>query len=165
MSKIRPIWNDEMQKELVDFVAKILFEWVDGENDLDECTESTEKVMRHSQRDNGYELARKFEREYFAPDAQLVENLDYVCYETSNILERHIKQWVKDNDIKLALPIGAMVKYKDRVQAEVYAEIVQLYPERAMYGVWYEGHSSKKGSGHTLVTPESITELNKTDNP
>lgn len=152
----RPTWSSEMEKELAEIVGKELNNWCNNETPLENCIESSEKVLKWHLNDNGYKLAKEFEDEGFTPDAELVEVLDSVSYDTIKIREKHIKQWVADNQIILDLQEGQTVIAKLVRKGEVECEIVKLYPETAQYGLWYEGIGYEKGKGHTIVNYENV---------
>jgi len=84
-----------------------------------------------------------------------VEQLNTVCYARSGILEKHIMAWVKENNIKLELTIGTVVKYKCRLHGLVDAEIMKHYEDRACYGIWHK-EIGQKGQICTVVTPELL---------
>ncbi len=155
LSLNRPTWNDEMNKELAKIVGKLVNDWCNNETPLNDCIEVAEKILLWHKNDDGYTLAKEFEDEGFASDSQLVDMLDSVTYETSSVQDSFIKKWVTENNLKLQLVEGQKVKAKLVFKGEIECEIVKLYPETMQYGVWYEGHSSPKGKGHTIINYEN----------
>ena len=155
----RPTWNDEMKKELAQIVGKQVNEWCNNETPLDDCIETSEKILQWHSNDNGYELAKEFEDEGFSPDSEQVGILDSISYNRSKVQETFIKKWVADNNLKLELVEGQKVIAKLVRKGEVEGEIVKLYPETMQYGFWYDGHGSEKGRGHTYVNFENIVDV------
>lgn len=155
----RPVWNDEMVKELAQIVGEQVYEWCNDEP-LEDCIEISEKILKWHSNDNGYELAKEFEDEGFSPDSNLVEILDRVSYDRSKILESFIKKWVVENDLKLELIEGQKVIAKFVRLGDLECEIVALYPETLKYGLWNESMSYAKGKGHAIVNKENINHSN-----
>lgn len=159
----RPFWNDEMLNELAQVVGKELFDWSneDGSDDtgLEDCVISARKVLRYHSNDNGYEIAKAFEDEGFSPDAELVEILDSVSFSKHQIQDKFIKDWVKNNNIKLDYEVGQKVKAQlSKPLGLIECEIVKLYPESLQYGLWCEQLGWEKGTGHRLVNAENVIE-------
>lgn len=155
----RPVWNDEMVKELAKIVGKQVNEWCNDETPLEDCIGTSEKILEWHSNDNGYELAKEFEDEGFSPDTELVEILDSIFSDRSTIQENFVKKWVAENNLKLELCIGQKVIAKLVRKGEVEGEIVKLYPETMQYGFWYEGQGSEKGKGHTYVNFENVVSI------
>jgi len=156
----RPTWNDEMKKELAKIVGKQVHEWCkQDDTPLEDCIETAEKILEYHSNDNGYELAKEFEDEGYSPDSELVEILDSVSYDKSEVQKTFIKKWVADNNLKLELVEGQKVVAKLYLKGEFEGEIVKLYPETMQYGFWHEGQSYGKGQGHTYVNFENIVRV------
>ena len=153
---IRPIWNQEMIKELAKIVGNQVNEWCNDETPLEDCIETSEKILQWHSYDNGYEIAKEFEGEGFSPDMELVEILDDVSYDRTKVHETFIKKWVADNNLKLELGVGQKVIVKLIRNGDVEGEIVKLYPETMQYGFWHEGQGCEKGKGHTYINFENI---------
>lgn len=152
----RPTWNDAMKKELAQIIGKQVNEWCRNETPLEDCIESSEKILEYHSNDNGYELAKEFEDEGYSPDSELVELLDSVSYEKSKLQEKFIKDWVVANKLKLELTEGMKVIAKTGRKGEIECEIVKLYPNTMQYGVWYEGIGFPKDKGHSIINYENI---------
>jgi hypothetical protein len=152
----RPTWNDEMNKELAKYTGEILNKWCNNNVDLEECIEYAEDVLKWHKNDDGYTLAKEFEDKGFSPDSQLVDELDCVSYESIQILERHNKKWVAENNLKLVFEVGDQVLVKLSMKGTKECEIMKLYPETMQYVVWYEGQGSIKGTGGTIVNSENV---------
>ena len=159
ITKNRPVWNDEMKKELAEIVGKQVNEWCNNETPVEDCIEAAEKVLRYNSNDNGYELAKEFEDEGFSPDPALVEILEGVSYDRQKILEKFIKNWVIENSLKLDLAVEQKVTAKIARKGEVECEIMKLYPETMQYGLWYEGIGYPKAIGHAIVNYENVVKL------
>ena len=155
----RPTWNDEMVKELAQIVGRQVNEWCNDETPLEDCIETAEKILQWHSNDNGYELAREFEKEGFCPDSELVEILDNVSYNRIKIQETFIKKWVIDNNLKLELVEGQKVIAKLVRRGEVEGEIVKLYPETMQYGFWDKGQGFQKGKGCIHVNFENVVSV------
>jgi len=152
----RPTWNDEMKKELAQIVGKQVNEWCNDETSLEDCIETSEKILQWHSNDDGYELAKEFEDEGFASDSELVEILDSGFYDRIKVQETFIKKWVLENNLKLEFAEGQKVIAKLSSKGDVECEIVKLYPETMQYGIWYEGQGSEKGKGHSIVNFENV---------
>lgn len=155
----RPTWNDEMVRELAQIVGKQVNEWCNNKTPLEDCIETTEKILQWHSNDNGYELAREFEYKGFSPDSELVEILDSVSYGRIKVQETFIKRWVVENNLKLDLVEGQKVIAKLVHKGEVEGDIVKLYPETMQYGFWHEGQGFEKGKGHTYVNFENVVSV------
>ncbi len=68
----RPKFNDEMRKELAQIVGKIVFEWCNGDTELETCIEDAEEILRYRYNVDGYTLAKEFDDKGYYPDASLV---------------------------------------------------------------------------------------------
>lgn len=158
MNTLRPTWGETMINELAEIMAVKINRWCNDETDLDDCREVGKKVFRHSYNDDGYELAKDFEREGFSPDLELVEILDCASYEGTEILRNHIKEWVKSENIKADLSIGDNVRFL-RGRTPVFGEIVKLYEDTAMYGIYVESEGHIKGQSCTLIDFEKVTKI------
>ena len=148
-----------MVKELAKIVGKQVNEWCNDETPLEDCIETSEKILQWHSNDNGYELAKEFEDKGFSPDSELVEILDSVSYDRSKVQEIFIKKWVIENDLKLDLFEGQKVIAKLVSKGEVEGEIVKLYPKTMQYGFWHEAQGCEKGKGHTYVNFENVVSV------
>jgi hypothetical protein len=159
----RPFWNDEIVNDLAQIVGKKVFDWcnADGSDDteLEDCVISARKILKYHSNDNGYELAKEFEDEGFNPDAELVEILDFISHDKHDIQSKHIKNWVKENDLKLDLEVGQKVIAKLQRIGEVECEVMSLYPDHFQYGLWNEKLGYIKGKGHRIVDAENIVSV------
>lgn len=154
----RPKWNDEMTNELSEIVGKQINEWCNDENDLEECISICKQIFEkeYTLNEDGYELAKRFEREGFTPDRELVELLDYLSYDGYDIEKKHVKQWVIDNNLSLNLPIGTKAKVNLIRKGGIEVEITRHYPETLEYGVWHQGMKESKESSAIIVKSEKI---------
>jgi len=153
----RPTWNNEMLEELARYTGALVNKWCDNETDLEECIEDAMQVLEYRSLDDGYELAKKFEDKGYNSDRELVEDLDIVSYERSNILNRHIEKWVKDNDLSLDIEIGTIVTYAPDHRPVLTGEIVKHFPERNCYGFWHDQLGYEKGVGSLIVNAEQVS--------
>ena len=151
----RPVYNDAMAVLLAEKVGGIVFKWCEKETPLEDCIESAKKVLRFGSNDDGYELAKSFEDEGYAPNADLVELLDGVWYEKSQILSDAIKAWVVEDIIQPELTVGAKVKATIGGKL-VDGEIVVVDIDRAQYGVWVASEGKEKGKHHYCVDYEKV---------
>ncbi len=155
----RPVWNRVMLEKLSLVVGGLIFDWCTDDISLEDCIESSKKVLEFNSNSNGYELAKEFEDEGFSPDSELVDILDSVWYEKHKIQEGFEKQWVSENALKLDYVVGQKVVAELTRLGEVECEIMALYPETMEYGLWHENHSCEKGKGHTIIGCENILKL------
>lgn len=156
---VRPTWNDEMTKELAQIVGKEVNEWCNNENDLEDCIETSFKILRWSRNLNGYEIAKEFEDEGFSPDSDLVDILDSVSYESHRITEKAVKKWVTENNLKLKYEVGKNVLAKLVRMGNVECEIVDIYPETLQYVLWNASMNQTKGKGGRIVNEEDVINL------
>lgn len=156
----RPVWNDEMTAEIQKEISEILQNW-DKQLTSDDAFEIAKEIPYYAFRENGYELAKRLEDDGgITPDAELVEDLDYLNYRHYHILNKHIKNWVKENNLTLTLPIGTIVEFIDTTNnKKVIAEITNHYPEDLNYGVWWEGMNHPKGEACRILASDKIKEL------
>jgi hypothetical protein len=148
-----------MLQELAETIGQEVNEWCNDETPLEECIETSKKILEWRHSDNGYELAREFEDEGFQPDAELVEILEGVAYQKHQIVDDFVKKWVVDNDLKLNLNEGQKVIVKFFRQGEVEGEIVKLYPKTMQYGFWHVNHAYPKEKGHLIIDAEEIVSV------
>ena len=120
----RPIWNDEMNKELAQIVGKKVNEWCNDKTPLEECIEASEKILQWHSYDNGFELAKEFDDVGFSADSELVEILEGVYYEGSRVRENFTKKWVSENHLKLEFVEGQKVVAKLVRKGKVEGEII-----------------------------------------
>jgi len=155
----RPTWGDDMRKELAEIVGKQVNEWCNNEVDLEECIESAYEILEYNSIGNGFERAKEFEKHGFEPDAELVEILDDTSYNRTKVEETFVKNWVKENNLKLELIEGQKVVTKIFRKGDVECEIVKLYHETMQYGVWHEGFEYSKGKGCIIIDFERIVSV------
>lgn len=153
---VRPTWDDEMRKELAQIVGKQVNQWCNNETPLEDCIETADKILQYHSNDNGYEIAREFEREGFSPDSDLVDILDSVYFDKNDILDKQVKKWVIENELKPQLVKGQKVIANIARKGEVECEVVEVYPDTMTYGLWYEGIGYIKYAGHAVVNCENI---------
>jgi hypothetical protein len=149
----RPKWNDVMTNELAQIMGEIVFNWCNGATDLDTCIEDCEDVLKWNRNEDGYKLAKELEDKGYESDARLVDELDYISHEASNIQKKHISKWVRDNDLKLDIPIDADVKFRQHGVGVVIGKVVKHYPETIQYGVRAPGQSE---TSHYIMNPEDF---------
>lgn len=123
-----------MLKELAEYAGKIVHEWCNGETELSRCIQDSEKVLKYHPNDDGYNLAREFERVGYSPDRELVELLDMVSSEAYDIQKKHEIEWVKNYGILLDKQIGDEVTVNVNRKKQT-GKIVSLYHDQARYGV------------------------------
>lgn len=151
---MRPKFNDEMRKELAQIVGKIVFEWCNGETELETCIEDAEDVLQFNYNEDGYTLAKAFDDKGYSVDTMLVDELDCVSNEASVIEKKHIQQWVKDNNLTLDIEIGAEVKYHYWKDQYKIGKVVKLYPQTMQYGV---RNTDQSENCHSIVNFEKVT--------
>ena len=161
----RPTWNDEMLEELSENFAQKILKWSKTQDEQDwwtykECLDACRKVFEYSfVDDNGYQLAKEFENEGFMPNLEFVDILDGVSSEVYQIKQKHIKKWVEMNDIQLNFKKGQKVIAKIRAKGEIECEIMDEYPEKAQYVVWFEGLGYIRGKGGRIINQEDIIKV------
>ncbi len=151
----RPYFNDKMVAELAKIVGKIV-QAHHSYNSLDECIDDAKDVLEYNWNDDGFQLAKEFETHGYTGSTLLVDDLDCVNSEAGDILKEAVKKWVKDNDIKLELPIGTKVVFDAWTKNNDEGEIMRVYPETAEYGVWSPSLKKPKGTSHYIIAFEKI---------
>lgn len=152
----RPTWNDEMVTELAQIVGKQVNEWCNNETSIEDCIETSKKILKYHSNDNGYEIAKEFEDAGFSSDSELVDILDSVSFDRTVVQESFVKKWVVENDLKLELKEGQKVIAKLGSKGILQCEIVKLYHETMKYGLWYDGIVYTKGNGHVCINYEDV---------
>ena len=157
----RPVWNEEMRKELSVIVGNMVFNWSGNDSEeLDDLIEYAEGILTYHINDNGYELAKEFEEvTYCSPDSELVEILDGIHVHIRSIEQKHVKKWVSDNNLKLEYSIGQTVLANLGRNGEVVCEIMNFYPETMQYGVWFSEIGHEKGKASRYVNAEDVLKL------
>lgn len=151
----RPTFDESMVSELAKSVGEIVKEH-HNYNELEDCIKDAEDVLEWNYNSDGFELAKEFENKGYKGSTSLVDDLDCVSSNAGDILKKSIKNWVKENDIKLELPVGSLIVFDARRKNNEDGEIVKLYPETAQYGVWCESLNQPKGNTHYMVNFEKI---------
>lgn len=154
----RPTFNDEMRLELAKIIGKEVYDWCNGDTDLEDCINDCNDVFR-LETSNAFEMAKDLERKGYSPDAELVEIMDGVYYEQSRLVEKAVKQWVIDNDIQPPIKGQArvMVKYGWN---KVEGIIVGVYADRALYKVCIPSEGmTVDGDRSALIKYEDATEI------
>ncbi len=130
----RPIFNASMRAELAKTLGQEIYDWCNGETDLEDCIEDCDYILQHNSNDNGFELAKEFDDKGYSPDLQLVEILDGVDSSIRDLVREAVKQWVIDDNIKpqFEMDTTVMVKYGFK---KVEGIITGHYPETAEYKV------------------------------
>lgn len=97
----RPKFNDVMRKELAQIMGKIVFDWCNGETELEQCIEDSEEVLKYNYNDDGYTIAKELDEKGYFPDTMLVEELDCISNKKSVIEKKYIEQWVKEINLSV----------------------------------------------------------------
>lgn len=143
-----------MRKELAQIMGKMVFDWCNGDTELEQCIEDSEEVLKFNHDENGYTLAKELDDKGYSPDAMLVDELDCISNEKSVIEKKYIEQWVKDNNLTLDIEIGTEVKYNELKDRYKIGKVVKLYPETLEYGVRTPDQSE---TSHYIVKSEKVT--------
>jgi hypothetical protein len=151
----RPTFDENMLAELAEHVGSIINEHCTYKDHFD-CVEDAKTVLEWNYNSDGYGLAKEFENKGYEGSTELANDLDCVSSEYDNILNKAVRNWVKENDIKLDLMMGTKVIIDAWRKNNEEGEIVALYPETAQYGVWVESINKPKGKSHYLINFEKI---------
>lgn len=160
----RPVWGDKIRKELAEIVGGELHMWDGGLVDsLDRCIGYMHKLLERHPNEDGYGLARALEcDEGFTPDTELVDILDGVQYKKYELINKAVKEWVKEYALTLDFEVGqkviATVNRRGKVETSEF-EVVKLYPETMQYGLWNESLGYSEREGCLLVEFEKVTAL------
>jgi hypothetical protein len=150
----RPYFDEEMAARLAKSVGKIIKEH-HRYNDLEDCIEDAKSVLECDWNEDGFTLAKAFEDKGYSGSAELVYDLDSVSSDARDILAEAEKRWVKENNVKLDLEVGALIVFDAWTKNNEDGEIVKLYPETAQYGVWCESLKKPK-KAHYVINKEKV---------
>lgn len=160
----RPVWGDKIRKELAEIVGLEIYRWnITPDPSPEECVESIYKVLKYHPNADGYRLARELENDncFITPDTELVDILDRVQYKKYELINKAVKEWMKEYALTLDFEVGqkvlATVNRRGKVE-KLEFEIVKLYPETMQYGVRNES-LGYGGVGHIIVDSEKVTAL------
>mgnify|MGYP001574482800 CR=1 FL=1 len=162
----RPHFNDTMRRELSEIIGKEIHESGQGK-DLEKCVDDTFTILEYASNENGYELAKLYEEYNYSPDSNLVDILDGVDFEKSQIEDRYIRKWVVNDKIEPTLTINdkVIVKYGSGRREGI---ITAIKKETAVYHVCIESAGQNlKDSRRTVINYEDaelITEKHETQN-
>lgn len=119
-------------------------EWLDGETSGSNLADLT-RALESGDLD-GYDIAESLKRKGYSPNAELVEILDDALYQKGESHREEVEEWVRANDLKLDLAIGAKVEIVHRGQKHV-GEIGGLHEKTAEYVVTIRalGHAPRCG--------------------
>jgi hypothetical protein len=148
---------DEIHKSLADLVGKAVHEWSKGDRDLSDCCGDAFEILDCYYNEDGYELAKEFDRKHYSADSELVEVLNDVEMHVYRLLREATEVWVKDNKITLDIPEGSVVEFVDHTRKTLIGEVVKHYPETAQYGIWHEGLKKKKGTRNLVINRENVS--------
>jgi hypothetical protein len=151
MNTQRPMWNEEMAKELAVTMADIIAKWSkeDPADYIDDCA----KILRWNSDEDGYHLAKELDHLGYDPDSELCEALDSLAWKRREIYVDHIKKWVTDNNLQISFSIGDSVNYRQLGAGMVAGKVVELYPETLQIGVRaaHQGQTS-----HYIIDQERL---------
>ncbi len=164
MNTIRPNWNEKMHSAFINLIAADVDSWLGEENSagIEDAIEMCKKAIKtHNRYDNGYELAKKLEREYLGktPDAELVEILEGAYSHADDIEKKFVEAWVRENNITIPHSVGDLVSFIDNRNKRIEGEVMQLYPLTAKVGVWFDGIGHEKGKGHRVLNAEDVARI------
>lgn len=157
----RPSFNKDMKAELAKIIGKEIFEWCEGETDLEDCISDFEEIYKYHSNDNGYELAKQFEREGYSPDGALVELLEGIWVDKNELIRNAVKKWVIEDDIKPSIEIGTnvIVQYGNK---KVEGTITGTYLETAEYKVMIPSEGMTiEGTRRAIIKYENVELINQ----
>jgi hypothetical protein len=102
--------------------------WLGGDFHKTEA-ELIENLMKYIDGPDGYEITKSMERDgWDCADSRLVDIMDQGFIDEA--LREHVRQWVRCIGLKLKLPLGAKVAWRD-----LAGEVVKLYEDSGEYGI------------------------------
>ena len=111
--------------------------------------------------DDGFELAKAVERDWWNVDAEVVEILDGLSETADNILREAVKYWVSEFDVMPVFSPGTRVTWKQngkQVAGVICAHEIQFYYAQAFYKIREDGRKYPgNGDGGTIVAYELCT--------
>lgn len=124
---------------------------------FDECginEDNIFKVIKYDYCSNGYEYAKELESlGAYNINSIIVEELDWISTLLDKLNEKHIMQWVKDNNIKPKFKIGKEVFYMDGLEKK--KSIINYIDNiKAVYHIKLTENSSR------IISFERIEKLN-----
>lgn len=153
---VRPSTYESVKIELAAKVGQLVYDWCSEGESLEDCIDSSKRILEYNYNEGGYELAKEFEEEGFSPDKALVDELDSVSWIMRDLVREKVKIWVKQNNILPEFPIGTIVEFQ-RGTKKIIGEIMKHYQESAEYLIWFEGCTASKGNGGTIIAYENAT--------
>ena len=129
----RPQWNDDMNRELIQFTIGLIEEWDNIDHSCDEIDIylGGVKGLRNA---DGYAIACQLHCcMCVIPDSNLVRALDKVAPHAESILQDAVKKWVKDHDIKPKLRTGGEIMVTIDTGQKVPRKIVAIRKLTARY--------------------------------
>lgn len=127
---------DFTQEELLEVSRNI---YSDESSDFEDC--GIDEIMiydvvYHDRTLNGYEYAKELESKgAFSINSIIVDALDGISIVLYNLNKNHIKQWVKDNNIKPIHKVGDLVEYEDYRKGKIREVIKDINLEEGIYHV------------------------------
>lgn len=108
----RPTYQNssKIKEELAVITGNILFNWYQTVS-LEECIEDAKKIITNYTDFDGFALAEKFKRLGYVLDASIVRDLDVVYSECNNLVQKKVKEWVQEYELKLTLQIDSRVPF------------------------------------------------------
>ena len=153
----RPTFDHELVTKLAITVADILQKAKLKYFDHEQCMEDSKEILDYHWSDDGYKIAKELDEKGYEMNSSLVEELDCVSNEGDKLLKEKVREWVKQNDIKLDLSVGTKVKLDVWTKNNTDGEIVNLRPETAQYIVWTpECLTPKENGGGWVINFEKI---------
>lgn len=117
-----------------------------GDEPEDRDKDSAREILDNAGwQDDGYELARDFDRNGWCPDSELVDILDDYPAFIHRAHNEMVAEWVKQDSIKPQLTVGTMVSFTYRGTPTV-GEITAVYEDRAEYSVFVESLGHKRAA-------------------
>lgn len=93
---------------------------------------------------NGYEYAKELENNgAFNINSIIVDELDCIGSMLYSLNEKHIKEWVIENNIKPKYKIGDLVEYEDYRKGKIQEVIKEIDFDKAVYHIRITDTSSR----------------------
>lgn len=153
----RPTARTIDKSEAILEIAKQVHDWCNGETDLEEICIDLQQVLKFAWYSaDGFDLAKDMESKGYSADSELVEILDDCHWIIRKHVEKAVKQWVKEFQIRPQFQAGHQLTVPAdvlREEKDMTGEIVEVHEEKAVYTVRVPelGHKGRDEPGEGTI--------------
>ena len=152
--------------EVATVISKEIIKWANDGSTMEEVKPEIIDMIENNHDEDGFALAKYMENyKGYDADSGLVEILDDVEYVKYSLLDKKLREWVKQNDIQPKFEEGKEVKVilqnpKTYKKEERIGKIANIQKDTAKYAVHVPGVSKNDDSAY-LFAFEEIEKLNQ----